>query len=119
MEFLVFLVIVSLFFFVSKIAKEVKGVAKGQRKLKGLEQEMEKTKWEIDKWGHDFLVNKSLGDYRSNNPRSFDKNGKFVSCGACGGSQIWVKRLGSTRHGIHNSHICKQCGTELWRSNLT
>jgi len=59
------------------------------------------------------------------NGRSFDdykrlhgnhvKNGK-VSCHSCGSSSIYLRKVGNSLTNILNSHVCRQCGTELYRS---
>ncbi|WP_338667959.1 hypothetical protein [Pseudodesulfovibrio methanolicus] len=53
---------------------------------------------------------KKFEDFKTNNPGSFDGN-KFISCPACGGDYIFVRNKGKV-----SSHLCKQCGKELWRS---
>tara|TARA_R110002167_G_C12631154_1_gene647592 strand:- start:912 stop:1283 length:372 start_codon:yes stop_codon:yes gene_type:complete len=73
---------------------------------------------EIDKWGENFLTGRTRADYLESNPDSFS-NGKFKSCHQCGEKSVYLKQLGNTKHGIHQGHICRGCGTELWRSNLS
>jgi hypothetical protein len=72
----------------------------------------------INKYGRSFLSGSTLQDYRTKYPDSFDRNGKFIRCHSCSGSQIWIKQAGNTKYGLHQSHVCRQCGQELWRSNL-
>ncbi|WP_346352102.1 hypothetical protein N2M06_07505 [Oceanimonas sp. AH20CE76] len=67
--------------------------------------------------GKHFLEDMELSDYRKKHPQQF-KGGKFIGCHNCGNNSIYMKQVGNTSYGIHHSHICRQCGQELWRSNM-
>lgn len=43
------------------------------------------------------------------------RNGR-VSCYSCGGAGVTIRRIGNGLGYILNSHVCRQCGTELYRS---
>lgn len=75
------------------------------------------TEKDIEEFGKNFLNKKTITDYRLSHPESFEGK-KFKACHNCGDRSIWVKQMGTTRYGIHNQHICRTCGTALWRSNL-
>jgi len=60
---------------------------------------------------------KTLEAYKHKNPDSV-RNGK-VSCSKCGGSNIWMKQVSRSPRGVVHSHLCRQCGSELYRSVLT
>jgi hypothetical protein len=68
--------------------------------------------------GLHFTEGHSLEDYRKAHPRSFGQDGTFLKCHACGGRGIQMKHFGKTSYGVHHSHVCRQCGLELWRSTL-
>ncbi|ERP98968.1 hypothetical protein Q666_16840 [Marinobacter sp. ES-1] len=76
-----------------------------------------KIKHQIEETGRDFLKGNTIDDYRKAHPESFEGK-EFKACHNCGDRSIWVKQMGITRYGIHNQHICRTCGTALWRSNL-
>lgn len=62
-------------------------------------------------WRHTGWVKmKNFEDFKANNPNSFNGN-RFISCPKCGGNYIYIRS-----NGMLNSHICRQCGKELWRS---
>jgi hypothetical protein len=52
--------------------------------------------------------------YRQANP-GLVGDGK-VQCSSCGGAQIFVRREGSLLSGVVNLHVCRVCGTNLYRS---
>jgi hypothetical protein len=73
---------------------------------------------EIEDFGRTFLDGQSFGDYKLAHPSCFDGS-KFKGCHNCGANSVWIKAVGNTKYGIHNQHICRTCGTALWRSNMT
>ena len=74
--------------------------------------------WEIDEYGRTFLKGHSLADYARAHPESFRADGAFARCHACGGRQFWAKWASRTKYGTRYSHVCRQCGNELWRTTL-
>lgn len=56
---------------------------------------------------------KALDDYR--NHKDAVINGR-IHCINCGSNNIWMKELKTTMSYSYNSHICKECGTELYRT---
>lgn len=65
-----------------------------------------------------FTEGHSLEDYRRAHPRSFGRDGGFAGCHNCGGRGIRMDRFATTWKGVHHRHVCRQCGSELWRSTL-
>jgi len=59
---------------------------------------------------------KTLEAYQNKYPNN-NKNGK-VTCYQCSTSDIWMKPRRGTPSGVIHAHLCKQCGTELYRSVL-
>jgi hypothetical protein len=41
-----------------------------------------------------------------------------VTCYRCGISSIWMKQYGVYPGGVIHSHVCRQCGVELYQSVL-
>lgn len=72
----------------------------------------------IDEGGKTFTEQRTMQDYQHRYPSSFDANGRFRECHECGANSIFMKERGFTSYGTHHSHLCRQCGTELWRSTL-
>lgn len=54
-------------------------------------------------------------DYKDKHPDSVTPNG--VKCSQCGGHQIFVQKAGHMNSTILNLHLCKQCGSTLYRSS--
>ncbi len=52
--------------------------------------------------------------YRSTHPELV-KDGKII-CHKCAGTDIFVKEIGKTPTSLLNHHMCKTCGTTLFRS---
>ncbi|MCE9657671.1 MAG: hypothetical protein K8R60_03860 [Burkholderiales bacterium] len=73
---------------------------------------------EVDEYGRTFLQGHSLADYARAHPESFRADGSFVRCHACGGRQFSATWTSKTKYGTHYSHVCRQCGIELWRTTL-
>lgn len=63
-----------------------------------------------------FTKNRSFDDFKAKHPESI-KDGK-VHCPNCQSDSIWLKEIGKTPRSILHSHVCRQCGTELYRSVL-
>ena len=61
-----------------------------------------------------FTIGKTHEDYKINYPDSI-REGK-VYCYNCNTHDIFMKQVGSTPKSALNSHICRNCGTELFRS---
>lgn len=61
-----------------------------------------------------FTSGKSFDDYKSRNPDCV-KNGK-VTCKNCGANDMFLRVAGGGPGVVLNSHVCRQCGTELYRS---
>jgi hypothetical protein len=57
---------------------------------------------------------RTFAEYKSHHPNAF-QDGK-VKCYNCDSDDILLRPLGSSLFSIRNSHICRQCGTELYRS---
>lgn len=57
---------------------------------------------------------RSFEDYKEKYPDCFT-DGK-ISCFNCGSQNIFLQKIGHTPTSVLNSHICKQCGSELYRS---
>ena len=74
--------------------------------------------WEVEEYGRTFLEGHSLADYVRAHPEGFRADGSFARCHVCGGRQFWAKRVSKTAYGTHYSHVCRQCGCELWRTTL-
>lgn len=58
-----------------------------------------------------WIKGKTLDDFKEQYPESF-KNGQFSSCPYCNEKSIWVKTVDDKKQ----SHGCRICGKELWRS---
>lgn len=58
----------------------------------------------------------SFAEYRENNPEAF-KEGK-VQCNQCSGWDIFLKEVGRAGSSIINFHVCKSCGSTLYRSKV-
>lgn len=56
----------------------------------------------------------SLADYRKRHPRLVE-NGR-VACCSCGGRSIFFRNEGTALIYRLNSHVCRTCGIELYRS---
>jgi len=74
--------------------------------------------WQQRRIGLHFTDGHSLEDYRKAHPRSFGQDGTYLKCHNCGGRGIQMKQFRRTIYGVHHSHVCRQCGLELWRSTL-
>lgn len=61
-----------------------------------------------------FTNGRTFDDYKNNHGANV-KNGR-VTCYSCGSSSIYLRRAGNSLINILNSHVCRQCGTELYRS---
>ncbi|MDH2916379.1 MAG: hypothetical protein PXX77_05810 [Gallionella sp.] len=57
----------------------------------------------------------TFDDYRNNYPELV-KDGK-ITCHKCSGKDIFVKTIGKTPTSLLNHHLCKTCGTTLFRSS--
>lgn len=57
----------------------------------------------------------TFDQFLSRNP-DLVKDGK-ISCPKCSGKDIFVKEIGKTPTSLLNHHICKTCGTTLFRSS--
>lgn len=58
----------------------------------------------------------SLDDYKRRHPECV-KNGR-VRCYRCGSASIYLYRWGYGPGWITNLHLCRQCGTNLYRSTI-
>lgn len=56
----------------------------------------------------------TFDEYRASNS-SLVCDGK-VQCRNCSGTNIFLKNVGNTNNHLLNFHICKSCGTTLYRS---
>jgi hypothetical protein len=56
----------------------------------------------------------TFDEYRNANPNLVD-SGK-VTCSACGGNQIYVRLVGNIGVKQLNFHVCRTCGSNLYRS---
>jgi hypothetical protein len=56
----------------------------------------------------------TYADYIKKYPQC-NTNGR-VSCSQCGSKDIFLRKIGNTMSNYWNSHVCKQCGAELYRS---
>lgn len=61
-----------------------------------------------------FTKGRSFEDYAKEYPGHI-QNGK-VKCYKCGANAVFVRRVGNSLTAILNSHVCRHCGTELYRS---
>lgn len=59
----------------------------------------------------------SFEDYKRLHP-SHIGNGR-VSCFSCEGTGIAIRRVGYVGFDIVNSHVCRQCGSELYRTKTS
>ena len=64
-----------------------------------------------------FTKGRSFDDYRQNHPENV-ANGR-VTCYSCGGGDVFLRKAGNSLTSIMNSHVCKQCGSELYRSKTS
>ena len=64
----------------------------------------------------DFAKGNGLAEYRQEHPDSFRNN--RVLCYVCNSESIYIQRahIENPRSDICNRHVCRQCGTELYRS---
>lgn len=56
----------------------------------------------------------TFSDYSKAHPDCV-KDGQ-IRCAHCGGKQVWMRRYASYPSKQVNSHVCKSCGQELYRS---
>ena len=54
-------------------------------------------------------------DYRAKHPDAVHKG--RVHCYQCGGGSIYLRRAGNVPGRVFNTHVCRQCGTTLYRSS--
>ena len=64
-----------------------------------------------------FTKGRSFEDYKKEHPGHV-QNGK-VKCYKCGANAVFVRRVGNGLATILNSHVCRHCGTELYRSETS
>jgi hypothetical protein len=57
---------------------------------------------------------RTFEDYKRKYPECF-KHGR-VTCSACGGTSIYLRKVGEGLGFIINAHVCRQCGTDLYRT---
>jgi hypothetical protein len=57
----------------------------------------------------------TFDEFRGRNPELV-KDGK-ICCPKCAGNDVFVKEVGKTPTSLLNHHICKTCGTTLFRSS--
>jgi DNA-directed RNA polymerase subunit RPC12/RpoP len=55
-------------------------------------------------------------EYKRLNPTLIDDG--QVTCVHCGGKHIFLKQVGKTPKSILNFHVCKTCGSTLYRSEM-
>ncbi len=65
-----------------------------------------------------FTKGKTIDDYKSTHPDCAAEEGKIL-CFKCKANNIWLKEVGKTPSSLLHSHVCRQCGTELYRSVIT
>ena len=63
-----------------------------------------------------FTDGRSYEDYKIKHPTHV-KDGK-VYCFKCNTHDIFLKQVGNTTRMILNSHVCRNCGIELYRSKM-
>lgn len=61
-----------------------------------------------------FANGRSFEDYKREH--SANVAGGRVSCFHCGSNSIYLRNAGGGFGRVLNSHVCRQCGTELYRS---
>lgn len=64
-----------------------------------------------------FTDGKSYEDYKEEHP-DFVRKGK-IFCYHCDTHDIYLNKAGHTPSSQLNSHVCRNCGTELYRSKIT
>lgn len=62
-----------------------------------------------------FTTGKTIDDYKASHPECTTSDGK-VLCFSCKTNNIWLKEVGKTPSSLLHSHVCRQCGIELYRS---
>jgi hypothetical protein len=65
-------------------------------------------------WTRNWDKGRGLAEYKTANPNC--ARGSNVTCHSCGAANIYLRRNGGGFGYILNSHVCRQCGTELYRS---
>ena len=66
------------------------------------------------KSGRRYVRGRRFDDYRREHPDSVVK-GRAL-CSKCGDGYIFMRAVFRSITEIHNSHVCRTCGTELYRS---
>jgi len=61
-----------------------------------------------------FTQGKALTDYLAAHPECRTSLG--VKCCHCGSASIFIRKAGQLPTKVLNSHICRVCGQELYRS---
>lgn len=56
----------------------------------------------------------TFDEYLAQNPNC--KKGSRVCCNRCGGTNVHLWWLWGPQHEGPKKHICRTCGTDLWRS---
>lgn len=56
----------------------------------------------------------SIEDYLERHPKTL-RHGR-VHCYRCGSGSIYLRPVGSGGRTVINAHICRQCGTKLYKS---
>ena len=59
---------------------------------------------------------RTLESYIKNHPGCY-QHGR-ITCYRCGASSIWMKQDHASIGGVIHSHVCRQCGIELYQSVL-
>lgn len=65
-------------------------------------------------WVKTFTDGRGFSDYKE--AHSANVRGGKVTCCSCGSDSIYLRRLGTGFGSVLNSHVCRQCGSELYRS---
>lgn len=59
---------------------------------------------------------RTLESYIKDHPGCF-QNGR-ITCYRCGANSLWMKQYRAYPGGVLHSHVCRQCGIELYQSVL-
>lgn len=61
-----------------------------------------------------FTTGRSFEDYKREHAANVSAG--RVTCFQCGGNSLYLRNRGRGFGRVLNSHVCRQCGTELYRS---
>jgi hypothetical protein len=69
---------------------------------------------QISKMNSKYAETPTFNEYKASNPKLV--TGGEVTCFQCDGTQIYIRNAGAKSGKVLNYHVCRTCGTNLYRS---